>query len=72
MEYLNIRMKSDKTDPQHRSISSIITTTGESWLSCSLYHDAKMDMSAACFKEASQTQMKLKATSTEILTFIYA
>lgn len=28
LAYLNMRMKSDKTDPLHRSISSIIMTTG--------------------------------------------
>lgn len=48
IKYLNISMKSDNTDPQHRSISSIITTTGVLWFSCSLYHDAKMDISASC------------------------
>lgn len=40
-------MKSDKRAPEHLSISSIITTTGFSYLPWSLYHDAKSETSAA-------------------------
>lgn len=42
-------MKSDKTEPQQRSMSSTITTTGLLSFS-SPYHDAKIDMSAGCSK----------------------
>ncbi|KAJ8429097.1 hypothetical protein Cgig2_018990 [Carnegiea gigantea] len=47
LTYLNIRMKSVKMEPQHLSMSSIIITTGfES--PRPQYHDARLDMSAAC------------------------
>lgn len=62
--YLSMMMKSDKTDPQHRSKSSIIITTGLLQLPCSLYHVAKMDTSAACKTLAWQT-----STGNELIYF---
>lgn len=46
-KYLNVRMKSDKTGPQHRSKSSMIITTGLLQFPCSLYQVAKMEISGA-------------------------
>lgn len=46
LKYLNIRMKLDKTEAQHLSISSMIKTTGVHSI-CPQYHDARMDISAS-------------------------
>lgn len=43
-------MKSDNTEPLHRSISLTMTTSGLSQFPRSLYQDAKMDISGACSK----------------------
>lgn len=57
-KYLNIRISSDKTGPQHLSTSSIIITTGLSLFAFSLYHDAKTAISAACPKSQIRKQVR--------------